>query len=251
MWEVYFLLAVILCVMACGVVPVLYRIRGENNPSPWAYSTNEVINEGITDVAATQVPVYVNTPNIPEFIVQHENVAIPDFVEMKASIPDEELWKSVDMLLESTKEVSIFNDEEQNNSVSIFNDKISDFIEDLPGDSESENIPSVPNLTPAQYKAIRVNYGERVANLITCTPYQGCLGPQIMIGNFIEEGNRLEFDNDWVELKNQFNGEINGEVIVVKGNFLTDGTFYVQHWEDPMMIDAGYSSLNGTDYQVQ
>lgn len=251
MWEIFFLLGIILSVMACGVLPVLYRIRGENNPSPWAYSTNDAIDEGITDVAATQAPVFVNTPNIPEFNVQHENVAIAKFVEMKPSIPDEELWNNVAELLASSMETTIFNDEEYENYVPVFEDKYENIEVELPEMSEMLDIPSVPNLTPAQYKAICVNYGERVANIITCTPYQGCLGPQIMIGKYCEDGNRLEFDNDWVELKNDFNGKINGEVIVVKGNFLTDGSFYVQHWEDPMMINAGYSSLTEPVLNVQ
>ncbi|MBO0588156.1 MULTISPECIES: hypothetical protein [unclassified Sporosarcina] len=250
MWEILFLLGVALSVMACGVLPVLFRIRGENNPSPWAYSTNDVLDERITDVAATQSPIFVNTPNIPEFNVQHVNVAIPEFVEMKPSIPDEELWNSVEELLASTT-TTIFNDEAQENYVSIFEDKHDDFVAELPEELVMEDFPSVPSLTPAQYKAICTNYGERVASIITCTPYQGCLGPQIMIGKYCENGNRLEFDNDWVELKNEFNGKIDGEVIIVKGNFLTDGSFYVQHWEDPMMIDAGYSTFNEPVYQVK
>lgn len=241
MWQLLFLIGIAASVMTCGVLPVIYRIKGENNPSPWSYSMNETVNEGVTiDDAATQSSVNVSTPTIPEFAFSEETVN----AEQQVSIPDAEVWENVEKLLSETIEQPVLEVEPLENNIPIFNEKSE-------AELTNQEEVTVPNLTNSQYQAIRQNYGDSVASLITCTPYQGCLGEQVMIGIFHEEGNRLEFDKNWVELTSEFKEKLDGEVIVVKGNFLADGRFFVQHWEDPMMIEAGYSTMDNPICLVQ
>lgn len=67
MWELIVLLVIAFCIMACGVIPVIYQAKGENNPSPCTYSAEEIMFEGITNDAATQTTVNAITPTaIPD-----------------------------------------------------------------------------------------------------------------------------------------------------------------------------------------
>lgn len=249
MWELFVLLGLVVCVMACGVIPVLFRIHGESNPSPWSYSSEETMFEGITNDAATQTSVNGITPTtIPEF-----STPVSDGTDMQQSVPDEELWNSVEMLLSETRDTEQPKDDTPEHDIPIFKEQ----PEELRNDEQLSNIPEFESevasriLTDEQYDAILVNYGHRVADIITCTPFQGCSGSQVMIGTFFKDGNRLAFDQDWVELKNDFKEALNGEIIVVKGNFLANGTFFVQHWDDPMMIEAGYSTFDWENHKAQ
>lgn len=67
MWELIVLLVMAFCIMACGVIPVIYQTKGENKPSPCTCSAEEIMFEGITNDAATQTTVNAITPTaIPD-----------------------------------------------------------------------------------------------------------------------------------------------------------------------------------------
>jgi len=226
MWDFVFLCVVILAIMSTGVVPVLLQISGERNPSPWVIHVSPVAdfeaeNNHTPIIAATQSHVDVDIPSFSSFeSMEVHNESVAEF--SNASEPDEEMWNNVRALLaDTTSELS-------NLEVEVSTDEI---------------IPSIPSLTEEQFNAIKGLFGSTVANLITCTPLRGNMGEQVMIGQFFKEGKRLQFDGDWVELRGEIHEEIDGEFIIVKGDFLPDGTFFVQHWEDPEMVEAGYSEF--------
>lgn len=231
MFGLYLLICTGLCVMLIGIVPVISQHRSESRPSPWAFPIEQSVasTTSLGDIpqftpAATQSSVNVDIPFIPEFVPETfmttENT-------MVASEPDEEAWANVSLLLEGTMETAMPEELE------VFHAEM---------EEEELDLPLISSLTQAQFDAVRLQFGEKVARIVTCTPYQGSLGPQIMIGQFFKEERKFVFDSNWVSLSNGIEDYLDGEFLLVKGNFLHDGTFFVQHWEDPEMVEEGYSS---------
>lgn len=224
-WELIVLLLTICSVMGYGFFPVIIQMREEKHQSPWAYvQVEEKVDTVLQKSAATQDILNVDIPNFNNL---EEFVAVPNFndVHTKVSVPSDEIWSNIEVLVnEVVKEPS--------------NAPLDYFDTAIANDTPEEYLPT---LSPEQYNGIFMRFGEKVANLITCTPYKGTLGGQIMIGQFFKENNSIQFDGDWVELNIEIPIQMDGEFIVVKGNFLENGQFFVQHWEDPEMIDAGYS----------
>lgn len=224
-WELIVLLLTICSVMGYGFLPVIIQMRQEKQQSPWAYvQVEEKVDTVLQKSAATQDVLNVDIPNFNNF---DEFVAVPDFndVHTKVSVPSEEIWDNIEVLV---------NEVVKDPSYTPLDNFETAIVNDIPEEY-------LPTLSPEQYNGIFMRFGEKVANLITCTPYKGTLGSQIMIGQFFKENNSIQFDGDWVELNNEIPQQMDGEFIVVKGNFLENGHFFVQHWEDPEMIDAGYS----------
>lgn len=237
MGDILVLILLACAVMCVGLYPVISRVHTEKNPSPWSYTVPAASSsEHAGSHAAT---VNVNEP-IPttsmapfEFVNTQQETADYETVAgseetFTASLPNEEALISLDALLVQTKE---FVAEDTS-------------IEEFTAEAQvEEKLPSLPTLTKEQFALIQLQFGEKVANLITCTPFQGCLGEQIMIGEFFKENSTLQFGEQSVELVGNIEDEIDGETIVIKGSFLADGKFYVQHWEDPEMVEQGYSSF--------
>ena len=237
MLELYLLIGIALCVMLCGVIPVISQHRAETQQSPWAYPVEQsVLQTNSVDIsqftpAATHSSVNVDIPSIPEFMPETFNT-IKDSPEV--SEPSEESWNNVSLLLNETMNTPVAEEPFEVIHMEAF--------EDIRMESEEEHLPLISSLSQEQYDAVRLQFGEKVSKIVTCTPFQGSLGPQIMIGQFFKEERKLVFDSDWVILANGIEENLDGEFILVKGNFLNDGTFFVQHWEDPEMVEEGYSS---------
>lgn len=238
MGDILVLILLACTVMCVGVYPVISRVHTEKNPSPWSYAVpvSSSTEHAGSHAATVNVNEPIPTTSIVPFEVasnQQESAnyeAVSGSEEtMTASLPNQEGMDSIASLLKKTME---FSTEEP---------EIEGFAAEQP--TVEENLPSLPTLTAEQYAMIKLKFGEKVANLITCTPYQGCLGEQIMIGTFFKENGTLQFGDQSVELVGNIEDEIDGETIVIKGSFLADGKFYVQHWEDPEMVEQGYSSL--------
>lgn len=235
MGEILVLILIGVLIMSVGIYPVFAKVHTEKNPSPWAFkaSSDTYTTDNAIDTHAAIEKVNVDIPSIVSFekVEEQPDTFVPLLKslteESTVSEPDEELWGNVATLLESTMSVSTEKD-----------------LVNLPeSEIQQDSLPSLPVLTKEQYSMIKLQYGEKVANLITCTPYKACLGEQIMIGTFFKDGNLLKFDSHMVELVGNVEEEISGETIVVKGSFLEDSKFYVQHWEDPEMVEQGYSSF--------
>lgn len=229
MGDILVLILLACSVMCVGVYPVIARVHTEKNPSPWSFVVPVAPSAEQAGSHAATVITNVNEPipstSIVPFEVEAHYQETPNFESVEsgeetltASLPDEEAWDNIESLLKETKEIAAEEPVE-------------------------EQLPSLPTLSEEQYAMIKLKFGKKVANLITCTPYQGCLGEQIMIGEFFKGNGILEFGDQSVELVGNIEDEIDGETIVVKGNFLADGKFYVQHWEDPEMVEQGYSSF--------
>ena len=217
--------------MGYGFLPVIFQIREEKKKSPWAYVQTEPKDEPVIQISAATRETNVDMPNFNTF----ENLdTVVEFNELsdvysEVSIPDDEIWNNVETLINDVvSESSII----PISTTDDYKESVKEFEEHL------------PTLTPEQYRAIMSKFGEKVANLITCTPFKGTLGSQVMIGQFFKETNSILFDGHWVELKNEIPKQVDGEFLVIKGNYLENGQFFVQHWEDPEMIEAGYSIFN-------
>lgn len=222
--------------MGYGFLPVIFQIREEKKKSPWAYVLTESKEEPViqTSSAATQ-ETSVDMPNFDAFENLNTVVEFNEISEVysEVSIPDEEIWNNVETLINDVVSES--------NIIPLVSENL-EVIEDI-----EEHLPT---LTPQQYNAILSKFGEKVANIITCTPFKGTLGSQVMIGQFFKETNSILFDGHRVELKNEIPKQVDGEFLVIKGNYLENGQFFVQHWEDPEMIEAGYSIFNEDINQV-
>lgn len=238
MGDILVLILLACTVMCVGVYPVISRVHTEKNPSPWSFAVPvapSTENAG-SHAATVNVNEPIPTTSIVPFEVaafQQETTnfeAVPGSEDtLTASLPNQEGLDNIESLLKKTMEFSV-----EEPSIEEFAAE-ENFVE--------EKLPSLPTLTEEQYALIKLKFGEKVANLITCTPFQGCLGEQIMIGEFFKENATLQFGEQSVELVGNIEDEIDGETIVIKGSFLADGKFYVQHWEDPEMVEQGYSSL--------
>lgn len=226
-WELTVLLLIIFSVMGYGFFPVILQIREEKKQSPWAYVQVEEKVEPNFNISAATQELDVDIPNFNSIENLDTTDEIQDFndVHSEISVPDDEIWNNVEYLVSNlVKESSI---------------PVSNF--EMEEDETEEHLPT---LSPQQYNAILSKFGEKVANLITCTPFKGTLGSQVMIGQFFKESNSIQFDGHSVELKNEIPKQVDGEFLVIKGNYLENGQFFVQYWEDPSMIEAGYSLFN-------
>lgn len=234
MGTLFFLILIIAIVALIGIMPVFSAISAEKRPSPWvpavctpnisSYTNKSNVN------AATPKQMNVDIPNVPVFDMSDiSNVEIPEVDYMQASQPDIEGMENISKLLEETMVFTIAND--------IF---------------EVESL-SLPSLTARQYNSISQKFGEKVANLVTCTPYRGCMGSQVMLGQFFKEGNLFKFNEDFVELGGdvleQFK-KLDSVYLLVKGNFTNDGKFNVLHWEDPEKVAQGYSDIKNSQSAI-
>lgn len=236
--ELAILLLTILSIMGFGILPVLFQVKKENSESPWAFVQVEEKEEMVTQfTAATQtsdvdIPLFNTDEPLPFDELEEYNAFMnsgnADNDYTKVSFPSEEVWANLENI--RTEMVDNFS-------------MIADDSEELLSVEKNE-IPEeyLPTLTKTQYNAIASKFGEKVANLITCTPYKATFGSQVMIGQFFKETNSIQFDGDWVELSNEIPKQEDGEFVIVKGSFIENGQFFVQHSEDPQMIEAGYDS---------
>ncbi|MEK4487936.1 hypothetical protein MHH81_20730 [Psychrobacillus sp. FSL H8-0484] len=237
-----FLMLIIAAVIMIGIMPVFSAISAEKRPSPWASTVVSSVSKSNAKVssviAATQTHVNVDIPYIPAFDLEIHTVdKMPEetdsaFMNMVASEPSNEGIDNISKLLKATMDVSV--EVQDKNDLEVLDYEI------------YENLEGFTPLKDEEFQAISKQFGEKVAKTVTWTPLQGSSGPQIMIGQFFKEGNHLKFSDDYVELSGDVLEQLeklDKEFLLVKGNFLNDGTFFVQHWEDPEMVAHGYSDF--------
>lgn len=236
-WELVILLLTIFSIVSFGFFPVILQVKQEKRQSPWAYVQVKEAESVVQNTVATQntnvdIPNFDMTDTLDttaDFDVHISDKDVAMFNNLDVSIPNEEVWGNIELLRSDVvgEFTTTLNDTDDKTLITEFK-------------KQEEYLPT---LNPTQYDAIASGFGKTVADIITCTPAKGALGSQVMIGQFFKERNSIQFDGDWVELSNEIPREVDGEFVIVKGSYLDNGQFFVQHWEDPAMVEAGYAPV--------
>jgi len=199
--EFIILLIILGSISILGVLPVVFAIRKEKKPSPWAIPTHYISPEQFN----MQPPVsqLENVPKISESIVVETQVPVANVDDFTTSDLGEEIENNLEELLTEIK-------------------------------CENEEMKDIR-------EKIEFFYSEKVADLVTAVPGAIGKGEQIVYGILTSEskiefeGNFVEICGEIPSKKDI------GEDVIIKGNLLENGKFYSLHWEYPDMIVHGYS----------
>lgn len=262
MWALLVLCA--LCALVCflGVLPVISEIRKEKRPSPWAFQEE---SEEMT-YAATHED--VNIPNIvsAEYTLVNKNkkqfITIENSNNRSTSLPDVNVNLET-IVGEPVFEISSYEESFGNENVGFYEEPIEPLNRESTLNMNSEptveawnNIKKllgttlVKEDTIAEEKLewIESNFGEKVAKLVTGLPNVKT-GSHVIIGKFHSDTNAIAFESESLLVESNIPKELDGEYVLVKGEFLKDHNFFVQHWEDPDMVNEGYSDYFNKLYQ--
>ncbi|KGA83728.1 hypothetical protein KQ41_06725 [Lysinibacillus fusiformis] len=199
--ELIILLVIFGGLSTLGILPVVFAIRKEKKPSPWAIPTHYISPEQFN----MQPPVsqLENVPKISESIVVETQVPVANVDDFTTSDLGEEIENNLEELLTEIK-------------------------------CENEEMKDIR-------EKIEFFYSEKVADLVTAVPGAIGKGEQIVYGILTSEskiefeGNFVEICGEIPSNKDI------GEDVIIKGNLLENGKFYSLHWEYPDMIVHGYS----------
>ncbi|MEX3625002.1 hypothetical protein [Viridibacillus arvi] len=271
MWPFLVVCGIGAFVMFLGITPVISEIRKEKRPSPWSF--NVLQSEETKDVVVTQEDVNIPIMISPEYAISSNNkkafvgkvnepfklVATDNTEEFTTTENVKELEflqvKSMQEYEEphiETSEYEAFNhsviEESFVNGIDISNptDEAWESIEQL---LKHTKVPNEAVLTESQFSSITNKFGEKVAQLITTTPGKCDAGTQVILGEFISEKNTLVFESEEVYLQAEIPNYLDGEHLLVKGEYLGNHKFFVQHWEDPDMVNQGYSDYFNSIYE--
>lgn len=264
MWPLLVICALLALVSFLGVLPVISEIRKEKRPSPWAFQ--EENSEETTYAAATHEDVNIPNNVSAEYTFVNKNkkqfITIENSNNTSTSFPDVNVNLET-IVGEPVFEISSYEEGFENENVGFYEEPIEplnrESILNMNSEPTVEAWSNIKKLlgttlvkedTIAEEKLewIESNFGEKVAKLVTGLPNVKT-GSHVIIGKFHSDTNAIAFETESLLVESNIPKELDGEYVLVKGEFLKDHTFFVQHWEDPDMVNEGYSDYFNKLYQ--
>ena len=263
MWPLLVICALLALVSFLGVLPVISEIRKEKRPSPWAFQ--EENSEETTYAAATHEDVNIPNNVSAEYMLANKNKK--QFMPIESSITSTSSPDGIvnleTVVEEPVIEISNLKEGLVNENVGFYAETIEPLYAEKVMDINSEptaeawnNIKKLLDTTVIQegtisdekLEWIESNFGEKVAKLVTGMPNVKS-GSHVIIGKFCRDTNAILFESESLNIESNIPKELDGEFVLVKGEFINNHTFFVQHWEDPDMVNEGYSDYFNKLYQ--